>query len=120
MNKIFKVIFNKAKGIFVVTGENAKAQGKSKHLKAIAASVMIASALGMAENAEATTIAKTKEQINDLFQTVEKVPKARKKLGDFCFYCLMTSVKHQNLKSADLHKRPIKKWFSLKKTLYTL
>ncbi len=63
MNKIFKVIFNKAKGIFVVTGENTKAQGKSKHLKAIAASVMIASALGMAENAEA----KTKEQINDLF-----------------------------------------------------
>ena len=28
MNKIFKVIFNKAKGIFVVTGENAKAQAE--------------------------------------------------------------------------------------------
>ena len=53
MNKIFKVIFNKAKGIFVVTGENAKAQGKSKHLKAIAASVMLISVSGIIENVEA-------------------------------------------------------------------
>ena len=55
MNKIFKVIFSKAKGIFVVTGENAKAQGKSKHLKAVATSVMIASTLGMIGNAEANS-----------------------------------------------------------------
>ena len=53
MNRIFKVIFNKTKGIFVVTGENAKAQGKSKHLKTIAASMMIASTLGMTGNVNA-------------------------------------------------------------------
>ena len=70
MNKIFKVIFSKAKGIFVVTGENAKAQGKSKHLKAIAASVMIASALGMAENAEAA-IANTQDSIKTNYYDVD-------------------------------------------------
>ena len=56
MNKIFKVIFSKAKGIFVATGENTKAQGKSKHLKAATASVIIASVLGIVRNVGAVPV----------------------------------------------------------------
>ena len=53
MNRIFKVVFNKTKGMFVVTGENAKTHSKSKQLKAVLTSVMIASAIGITGNAMA-------------------------------------------------------------------
>ena len=40
MNRIFKVIFNRGRGTYVVTGENARARGKTKSIATITALAM--------------------------------------------------------------------------------
>ena len=58
MNRIFKVVFNKTKGVFVVGGEYIKTQGKSKKLKLAISAVLLGTSMlaGSAAMAEDITI----------------------------------------------------------------
>ncbi len=53
MNKIFKVVFNKVKGMFVVSSELSKTHGMSKKLKASVTALAAVALMGVVSNAVA-------------------------------------------------------------------
>ncbi len=55
MNKIFKVVFNKVKGMFVVGSEHIKSHGRSKKLKASITALAAVALMGVVGNAVAAT-----------------------------------------------------------------
>lgn len=59
MNLFFKVVFNKARGIFVVGSEIIKSHGRSKKLKSSVAAMAVVTLISAASNAVATEVSWT-------------------------------------------------------------